>query len=74
VLDVIGLRSRGGSIAAEVLLDWHTVRRYMAADAEDDPSLRASVIHEWLVADYGFDGHHARVKLYVAEGRERIAV
>lgn len=40
----------------------------------EDLSLRASVIHERLVADYGFDGHYQRVKLYVAEARERIAV
>ncbi len=39
----------------------------------DDLTLRASVIHERLVAEHGFDGHYQRVKLYVAEARERIA-
>lgn len=39
-----------------------------------DLSLRASVIHERLVADHGFEGHYQRVKLYVAEARERIAI
>jgi transposase len=45
------------------------VDAWLTADAR----LRASVIHERLVADYGFDGHYQRVKLYVAEARERIA-
>jgi hypothetical protein len=31
------------------------------------------VIHERLVADYGFTGHYQRVKLYAAEARERVA-
>jgi transposase len=100
------LRQAGATykeIAAEVGVDWRTVRKYLAEDAPtappaaprrigtqtrkidafahlvdawltDDLSLRASVIHERLVADYGFDGHYQRVKLYVAEARERIAV
>jgi len=100
------LREAGATykeIAAEVGLDWRTVRKYLAADTAgappagssrvgtqarktdafahlidawlaDDLTLRASVIHERLVADYGFDGHYQRVKLYVAEARERIAV
>src|SRR4051812_47849213 len=38
-----------------------------------DLSLRASVIHERLVAGYGFGGSYQRVKLYVAEARPRIA-
>jgi hypothetical protein len=100
------LREAGATykeIAAEVGVDWRTVRKYLAADAggappaaparvgtqarktdkvahlidawlADDLSLRASVIHERLVAGYGFDGHYQRVKLYVAEARERIAI
>jgi transposase len=36
-----------------------------------DVRLRASVIFERLVAEYGFDGHYQRVKMYVA--RPRIA-
>ena len=31
-----------------------------------DVRLRASVIFERLVAEYGFDGHYQRVKMYVA--------
>jgi hypothetical protein len=37
-----------------------------------EPRLRASVIHERLVADYGFDGHYQRVKIYVREARPRV--
>jgi transposase len=36
------------------------------------PRLRASVIHERLVAEHGFDGHYQRVKVYVREHRERV--
>ena len=36
---------------------------------EQDPRLRASVIHERLVADYGFSGHYQRIKNYVREAR-----
>jgi transposase len=89
-------------IAAEVGVDWRTVRKYLSEEAvsappaaprrvgtqarkidavahlvdawlAEDLSLRASVIHERLVADYGFSGHYQRVKLYVAEAREHIA-
>lgn len=99
------LRAAGATykeIAAEVGVDWRTVRKYLAEDASAGPpaaprrvgtqarkidalahvvdamltadlSLRASVIHERLVADYGFDGHYQRVKLYVAGARERVA-
>lgn len=38
-----------------------------------DITLRASVIHERLVAQHGFGGSYQRVKLYVAEARPRIA-
>lgn len=38
-----------------------------------DVTLRASVIHERLVADHGFGGSYQRVKLYVADARPRIA-
>jgi len=37
-----------------------------------DVRLRASVIHERLVAEYGFDGSYQRVKMYVSEARPRI--
>ena len=38
-----------------------------------DVWLKASVIHERLVAEYGFRGHYQRVKMFVAEARPRIA-
>jgi transposase len=37
-----------------------------------DTELKAAVIHERLVASYGFSGHYQRVKMYVAEARPRI--
>jgi transposase len=37
------------------------------------PRLRASVIHERLVAEHGFTGHYQRVKVYVRENRARLA-
>lgn len=45
------------------------VDAWLAADI----TLRASVIHERLVAERGFGGSYQRVKLYVAEARPRIA-
>ena len=38
-----------------------------------DLGLKASVIHERLVTDYGFTGHYQRVKMFAAEARPRIA-
>jgi transposase len=38
-----------------------------------DISLKASVIHERLVAEHGFTGHYQRVKMYLADARPRIA-
>ncbi len=38
-----------------------------------DLTLRATVIHERLVAEHGFPGSYQRVKLHVAETRPRIA-
>lgn len=35
--------------------------------------MKASVIHERLVAEYGFTGNYQRVKLYVQQARPRIA-
>ncbi|MGI5146844.1 IS21 family transposase [Plantactinospora sp. CA-294935] len=35
--------------------------------------LKGTVIHERLVAQYGFTGHYQRVKLYLQEARPRIA-
>jgi len=37
-----------------------------------DITLRASVIHERLVAEHGFTGSYQRVKVYVAGARPRI--
>jgi transposase len=37
------------------------------------PRLKASVIHERLVAEHGFQGHYQRVKVYVREHRARLA-
>jgi transposase len=37
-----------------------------------DTTLKGSVIHERLVADYGFSGHYQRVKMYLAEARPRV--
>jgi transposase len=36
------------------------------------PKLKASVIWERLVAEYGFTGHCRRVKVYVRENRARL--
>ncbi|MGH3094686.1 MAG: IS21 family transposase [Streptosporangiales bacterium] len=43
------------------------------ASLRADIELKASVIHERLVAEYGFAGHYQRVKLYVGQARPRIA-
>jgi transposase len=40
---------------------------------EREPKLRATVIHQRLVAEQGFPGSYQRVKLYVREARERIS-
>jgi transposase len=45
------------------------VETWLRADIE----LRASVIHERLVDQYGFTGSYQRVKVFVAEARPRIA-
>jgi hypothetical protein len=36
--------------------------------------LKGTVIHEWLVAEYGFADNYQRVKMYLQEARPRIAV
>ena len=38
-----------------------------------DVALKGTVIHERLVAEYGFTGHYQRVKMFLAEARPRIA-
>jgi transposase len=55
---------RGRKVAAVAAVIDEMLRR--------EPRLRASVIHERLVADYGFDGHYQRVKLYVRSARLRV--
>lgn len=35
--------------------------------------MKAAVIHERLVTEYGFTGNYQRVKLYVQEARPRVA-
>ncbi len=37
-----------------------------------DPSVLGSVVHERLVAEYGFTGSYQRVKMFLAEARPRI--
>ncbi|MFL5913190.1 MAG: IS21 family transposase [Gaiellaceae bacterium] len=61
--------SRKGTVARKVDAVAPVIDAWLAAD----PRLKASVIHERLVAEYGFSGHYQRVKLYVAEARERLA-
>lgn len=57
-----GAQSRVVEPFVEVIDAW------LRADVE----LKGTVIHERLVADYGFTGHYQRVKMYVAEARPRI--
>ena len=61
--------SRRGCVARKVDAVAPVIDAWLAAD----PRLRASVIHERLVAEHGFTGHYQRVKLYVAEARQRLA-
>lgn len=61
--------SRRGTVARKIDALAPVVDAWLAAD----PRLKASVVHERLVAEHGFDGHYQRVKLYVAEARERLA-
>lgn len=61
--------SRKGTVARKV----DAVAPVIDAWLAKDPQLKASVIHERLVAEHEFDGHYQRVKLYVAQARERLA-
>ena len=61
--------SRKGCVARKVDAVAPVIDAWLAAD----PRLRASVIHERLVVEHGFDGHYQRVKLYVAQARQRLA-
>jgi hypothetical protein len=55
--------SRSGSVPRKIDAVASVVDAWLAKD----PRLKASVIHERLVAEHGFDGHYQRVKLYVAQ-------
>jgi transposase len=61
--------SRRGCVTRKIDALAPVVDAWLAAD----PRLKASVIHERLVAEHGFDGHYQRVKLYVAGARQRLA-
>jgi transposase len=61
--------SRKGCVARKVDAVAPVIDAWLAAD----PRLKASVIHERLVAEHGFTGHYQRVKLYVADARQRLA-
>ncbi len=61
--------SRKGTVERKVDAVAPIIDAWLRADRK----LKASVIHERLVAEHGFDGHYQRVKLYVAEARERLA-
>jgi hypothetical protein len=38
-----------------------------------DLRIKGTVVHERLVAEYGFTGNYQRVKMFLAEARPRIA-
>jgi transposase len=61
--------SRRGTVARKIDAVASVIDAWLAAD----PRLKASVIHERLVAEHGFSGRYQRVKLYVAEARQRLA-
>jgi transposase len=59
-------RSRRGQVMDAYA---HVVDEWLRAEL----LLKASVIHERLVAQYGFPGHYQRVKMYLQEARPKIA-
>lgn len=61
--------SRKGTVTRKVDAVAPVIDAWLAAD----PRLKASVIHERLVAQHGFTGHYQRIKLYVADARQRLA-
>lgn len=61
--------SRRGTVTRKIDAVASVIDAWLATD----PRLKASVIHERLVAEHGFTGHYQRVKLYVAEARQRLA-
>jgi hypothetical protein len=62
--------SRAGTVPRKVDRFVGVIDAWLAAD----PRLRASVIHERLVVEYGFTGHYQRIKVYVAAARRRLEV
>jgi transposase len=61
--------SRGGSQPQVIAPLVGVVDGWLRADLR----LKGSVIHERLVAEYGFTGSYQRVKVYLAEARPRLA-
>lgn len=61
--------SRAGTQPPKIAGFRHLVEAWLRKDV----TVKASVIHERLVADHGFTGHYQRVKMCVAEARPRIA-
>jgi hypothetical protein len=51
----------------------HSFIEFVESWLRADVWLKASVIHERLVTDYGFRGRYQGVKMCVAEARPRIA-
>ena len=61
--------SRAGTQPQKIAGFVHLVDAWLRKDI----TIKASVIHERLVAEYGFTGHYQRVKTYCAQARPRIA-
>lgn len=61
--------SRAGTQPRAITPHVATVEAWLRQDI----GLRGSVIHERLVAEYGFTGSYQRVKMFLAEARPRIA-
>jgi transposase len=61
--------SRLGTVTRKVDAVAPLIDAWLAAD----PRLKASVIHERLVAEHGFTGSYQRVKMHLAEARPRVA-
>ena len=61
--------SRAGTQPRVIAPHVERIETWLRADID----LRGSVIHERLVAEYGFGGSYQRVKMFLAEARPRIA-
>lgn len=60
--------SRRGTQARVIDGFTEVIDSWLRADIE----LKGTVIHERLVAEYGFAGHYQRVKMYLAKARPRV--